>query len=112
MSTIGPHWYCAECDTFNGPISESRCDVCADDSVQTTVQYLAPVIENGATHRTQWRFMWRHAVGDENGAAWRDTPPSTEEIAEWHEDMAPLTVWVEKREIVEGTPVRDTSFDT
>lgn len=26
------HWFCAACDTFDGPISGEFCDVCSDGS--------------------------------------------------------------------------------
>lgn len=56
--------------------------------------------------RAQWRFMWRHAVGDEMGATWRDTKPSDDEIAKWKVDFAPGAVWLERRLVVEFPPER------
>lgn len=57
--------------------------------------------------REQWRFMWCHAIGDENGAQWRDEPPTQEEIAEWLVDFRPGAVWIERRTILEGEPQRE-----
>lgn len=59
--------------------------------------------------KTQWRFMWGHAMGDENGAQWRDTPPSQEEYAEWKEDFNG-NVWVEFRYVTMTAPSRDFSY--
>lgn len=36
------HWWCAACDTFDGPKSGDDCDVCADKDEHAYVQYLVP----------------------------------------------------------------------
>jgi hypothetical protein len=63
------------------------------------------------TTRQQWRIMWTHATGEENGAQWRDKRPERDELAEWLEDFNPLALRVETRVVHESAPdIDDTGM--
>jgi hypothetical protein len=55
--------------------------------------------------------MWTHATGDENGAQWRNEPPTEDELREWCQDFQPLALRVETRTLIESAPEHDRSFD-
>jgi hypothetical protein len=53
----------------------------------------------------QWRVFFTAADEDMVGVQWRDEPISDDELAEWRHQFV-CDVWVERREIICGPPVR------
>lgn len=78
-----------------------------DEAVREGVT--AVLASSQAVSERQWRFFWPSADPEMGGAQWRNQPPSSEEVAEWREDL--LNVWVETRTVVYGQPSRANEFD-